>query len=214
MNIYEKLQEMRVELQNMDLKKSGQNKFAGYTYYQLSDVLPYINQLMQKHKVTSIVSFEPEKAILTLINTEKPDESIQFVSPMASASLKGAHEIQNLGAVETYQRRYLYMTAFEIVEADVLDATQGKEPPAQQRPVQQKTRTAQKKDAKKTENPNLSAASKERINAALKEYTNMMDVKMSEAVNSLEKESGVKLAEATEDDVERIIGTIDSWFPF
>ena len=51
---------------------------------------------------------------------------------MASAQLKGVHEIQNLGAVETYQRRYLYMVAFEIVEADVLDAVQGKEPVQQQ----------------------------------------------------------------------------------
>jgi hypothetical protein len=43
-------------------------------------------------------------------------------SPMATASLKGAHEIQNLGAVETYQRRYLWMTAMELVENDPIDS--------------------------------------------------------------------------------------------
>jgi hypothetical protein len=48
---------------------------------------------------------------------------------MADANLKGAHPIQNLGAVETYTRRYLWVTAMEIVEHDVLDATTGGDRP-------------------------------------------------------------------------------------
>jgi hypothetical protein len=44
---------------------------------------------------------------------------------MKEANLKGCHAIQNLGAVETYTRRYLWVTALEIVEHDVLDATTG-----------------------------------------------------------------------------------------
>lgn len=122
MNIYEKLQTMRVDLQSMNLKKSGKNKFAGYNYYELGDFLPAINQLMLDNKVTSIITFSGENALLTLINTEKTDETISFSSPMCEAVLKGAHPIQNLGAVETYSRRYLYMVAFEIVESDMLDA--------------------------------------------------------------------------------------------
>jgi hypothetical protein len=43
---------------------------------------------------------------------------------MAEANLKGTHPIQNLGAVETYSRRYLYVTALEIVEHDALDSSQ------------------------------------------------------------------------------------------
>ena len=45
---------------------------------------------------------------------------------MSELTLKGAHPIQNLGAIETYKRRYLYLTAYEIVESDYLDAIQGK----------------------------------------------------------------------------------------
>jgi hypothetical protein len=48
---------------------------------------------------------------------------------MGSAALKGCHEVQNVGAVETYQRRYLWVTAMEIVEHDALDATTGAEKP-------------------------------------------------------------------------------------
>jgi hypothetical protein len=42
---------------------------------------------------------------------------------MAEANLKGCHPIQNLGAVETYTRRYLWVTAMEIVEHDALDSS-------------------------------------------------------------------------------------------
>lgn len=139
MNIYEKLQTVRVALQAKNIKKSGKNTYSNYNYYELADFLPEIMQLMAEHKMTSVVAFTKEQATLTLIDTEKPDAHIVFTSPMAGANLKAAHEIQNLGAVETYQRRYLYMTAFEIVEADILDVSQGKAQPApasQAQPVQ------------------------------------------------------------------------------
>ena len=51
--------------------------------------------------------------------------SVVFTSPMGSAQLKGCHEVQNIGAVETYQRRYLYVSALAIVEHDALDAVTG-----------------------------------------------------------------------------------------
>ena len=53
-----------------------------------------------------------------------------FTSPMSSASLKGCHDVQNLGAVQTYLRRYLWTNAFEIVEHDALDAVMGKDEPS------------------------------------------------------------------------------------
>lgn len=126
MNVYQKLQKCRVELQEKNLKKSGNNKFAGYDYYELSDFLPTINKLMLDNNLSSIVTFT-DMARLTIINADKPEETIVFESPLAEAQLKGCHAIQNLGAVQTYLRRYLYSNAFEIVEADALDATMGKD---------------------------------------------------------------------------------------
>ena len=129
MNIYEKLQTARCELQDLKIKKSGKNAFAKYEYYELSDFLPTINNLMLKNGLCSQVSFLDETAILRIIDSEKPEDSIDFHSPMSTADLKGCHAVQNLGAVETYQRRYLYMLAFEIVEQDVLDQQTGAEKP-------------------------------------------------------------------------------------
>ena len=127
MNVFEKLQSARVELQECEIKKSGSNKFSGYDYFELGDILPHINILMNKYKLCSSISYGTDIATLTITNSEKLEEKIIFTSPMAQATLKGCHDIQNLGAVQSYLRRYLYLTAFEIVEADVLDATTGKE---------------------------------------------------------------------------------------
>lgn len=122
MNIYHKLQKCRAELGMMEIKESGNNKFAGYQYMELGDVLPHIVQLCELHGICTVVSFD-EKATLTIFNSDKPEEVIIFTSPMSTAELKGCHPIQNLGAVETYLRRYLYTTAFEISEHDALDST-------------------------------------------------------------------------------------------
>lgn len=129
MSVYKKLMMSRIDLQGTKLKKSGLNKFAGYSYFELGDFLPEIQSIFHKHGLCGVVSYTAEVASLTITDVED-NSSIVITSPMAEANLKGTHPIQNLGAVETYQRRYLWMTAMEIVEHDILDATSGSEAPA------------------------------------------------------------------------------------
>jgi hypothetical protein len=72
----------------------------------------------------SVISFGKEIATMKLIDIDKPNDFIEITSPMSSAALKGVHEIQNLGAVQTYLRRYLWVAALEIVEHDALDSSE------------------------------------------------------------------------------------------
>jgi hypothetical protein len=67
-----------------------------------------------------VVSFNESLATLTLTDIES-STSLQITSPMGSANLKGCHVVQNIGAVETYQRRYLWVALMEIVEHDAVD---------------------------------------------------------------------------------------------
>lgn len=120
MTVFEKLNEARLRFQNAGVKKSGHNKFAGYTYYELADILPFINQIANELKFCCVVNFTPELATLDFCDLEG-DGRIQFTSPMAEAQLKGCQPVQNLGGAETYLKRYLYQNCFEIVEADILD---------------------------------------------------------------------------------------------
>jgi hypothetical protein len=120
--VHKKLMAARIMLQNAPLKKSGHNKFAGYSYFELGDFIPTINQIFNEVGLCGVVSYDTEIASLTITDTDD-GTSIIITSPMAEANLKGCHPIQNLGAVETYTRRYLWVTAMEIVEHDALDSS-------------------------------------------------------------------------------------------
>jgi hypothetical protein len=121
MSVYKKLQTVAVELQKTEIKKSGENKFAGFKYFELGDFLPTVNELFLTHGLAGYCSFDKELATLTIVDTEKGDK-VEVTSPMVQIAMKGANEIQSLGAVQTYSRRYLYLAALGIVENDVVDS--------------------------------------------------------------------------------------------
>lgn len=127
MSVYKKLMEARLQMQDIELKKSGVNTYAGYVYFVLGDFLPEAQRIFRDLGLCGVVRFTKDEASLEIIDADNPSaERITITSPMGTAALKGCHEVQNIGAVETYQRRYLWMAAYEIVEDDPLDATQDK----------------------------------------------------------------------------------------
>jgi hypothetical protein len=134
MNVYQRLNAARKKFHELKLTKTGENTFAKYKYFELGDFLIPGLQVFEEVGLCATVSFPNGMATMTVRNVEKPDEVIVFESPMGSAALKGCHEVQNIGAVETYQRRYLWVAALEIVEHDALDATTGRDEPAKTAP--------------------------------------------------------------------------------
>ena len=131
---------IRVKLQNAKLKKSGKNKFAGFDYFELADFLPKLNELMQEEGINDLFTIEDGKATLTLIKEEEGQEvqtqvySIPFILFETPVNLKqdtktgeireikSMQDIQYLGALNTYYKRYLYLNAFGITDGDVIDA--------------------------------------------------------------------------------------------
>jgi hypothetical protein len=147
MKVYKKLSDARIKLQGTELTKSGHNKFAGYKYFELGDFLPAVQSIFNKVGLVDAISFTEDLATMVVYDVED-GSSVTFTSPMGSANLKGCHEVQNIGAVETYQRRYLYVTALSIVEHDALDAVTGSAP------VEPKKVEVKKPDVKKDAEPN------------------------------------------------------------
>lgn len=124
MNVLKKLIDSRVALQHKSLNKSGHNSHVGYKYFELADFLPSVQQIFQEKGLVDVISFTETLATMIIFDIED-GSSVTFTSPMGSANLRGCHEVQNIGAVSSYQRRYLYTTALAIVENDVLDAVTG-----------------------------------------------------------------------------------------
>ena len=127
MGLYEKLGKAKFKFHHTEIKKTGYNSFAKYNYMQLVDITNPIIECLHEFGLVSFVSFTETLATLTIVDTET-DNQMQVTSPMSSASLKGCHAVQNLGAVQTYIRRYLYSALFDIVEGDAIDGSEPLKP--------------------------------------------------------------------------------------
>lgn len=141
-NLNESIIEIRCELQAKNLKKSGKNKFAGFDYFELSDFLPTLNELMRKYKINDVFTIKDGIASLTLIlGEEKQEYTMPFVifdTPLAFKKDKNGNyvkdkngdyiqvpsmqDIQYLGALNTYYKRYLYLNAFGITDGEIIDS--------------------------------------------------------------------------------------------
>ena len=136
----EAIASIRVKLQKADLRKTGKNKFAGFEYFELADFLPTLNELMEKEGVNDLFTIEENKAILTLIKGEEKQSYmipfIMFETPLNIKGAKSMQDIQYLGALNTYYKRYLYLNAFGITDGDVIDALDVEGNGAKKAPVQ------------------------------------------------------------------------------
>jgi len=123
-NVYSKLNQARIKMQECGIKQNGCNDFAKYKYFELFDILPASNKICAELNVTIYTQFDKDTAHLFFVDAESTgDGVIEFTLPMSTANLKGCHEVQNLGAVQTYLKRYLYQNCYELSEGDILDKT-------------------------------------------------------------------------------------------
>ena len=140
MSLNEAIIKIRVELQKSKIKKSGQNKRKikegnqwkdkiMFEYYELSDFLPKLNELMLSEGVNDVYTIQGDVVKLTLIKGEEeqryemPFE--RFDTPTNTKAdgtvVKSMQDIQYLGALNTYYKRYLYLNAFGITDGEVID---------------------------------------------------------------------------------------------
>lgn len=122
-SVYKKLQAVRAEIVREGTKKSGSNTFSNYTYFELDDFLPNATLKFAQHGLCPVLNFpNREIAVLRIYDADAEEEKyIEFTAPMGTATLKACHDAQNLGAAETYARRYLYIAALELAEHDALE---------------------------------------------------------------------------------------------
>ncbi|MGL5965154.1 MAG: ERF family protein [Fusobacteriaceae bacterium] len=120
LNLRARLAKARVELQKKNLKMTGENKFSKYKYFQLTDFLAEINEINADLGLLTFFTFDIQEAVLEILDCDS-DEKIMFRIPSCSVEMKGAMAIQMLGAQQTYLRRYLFLVAYEISEADLVE---------------------------------------------------------------------------------------------
>lgn len=128
MSLNESIIKIRVELQKSKLQKSGKNKFAfaNFEYFELSDFLPTLNELMLNEGMNDHLIISNDYAELTLIKGEERQTYTMpfymFDVPPSNNNKPMMQQIQYLGALNTYYKRYLYLNAFGITDGEVIDA--------------------------------------------------------------------------------------------
>lgn len=167
-NLNESIIQIRVDLQNSKIKKSGKNKYAGFDYYELADFLPKLNELMLKYGVNDKFTIEEEKATLTLIKGDesqvynipferfetplvyKKDKNGSFIKDKNGELIQipSMQDIQYLGALNTYYKRYLYLNAFGITDGEVIDSMDNNEIQSRKSNTKAKAKEPQEEVAK------------------------------------------------------------------
>lgn len=156
MNVWSKLLAVRNEFYAAGAKKTGRNLHAEFMYFELGDIVPVAAPIFAKYNLLLMPTFENGNAEAVVINTEKPDERINFSIPLQFIAEPGKfrmNEVQGVGAAVTYYRRYLYMIVLDLVEADSFDGesntTEAEDAPAPA-PKKKPATTEQRQEIKKT----------------------------------------------------------------
>lgn len=117
-NLRQKLQEARILLKDEKLTKSGSNTFLKTKYYTLGDIQTAVTKVCDKVGICPVITFTLDMATMTIYDFDS-DETLTFTSPMVQLSNDPKKSlIQELGGLETYERRFLYLTIFEITEEE------------------------------------------------------------------------------------------------
>ena len=129
MNVYQKLLKARATFLGSEVTKSGKNMQLAFKYFELDDIVPIATKIFDEIGLISLVSFEENRAIMCILNTDNPDETVSFSAPfiplepiVSNTGKKATNEMQALGSSITYMRRYLYMIALDICEPDEIDS--------------------------------------------------------------------------------------------
>lgn len=120
MNIHEKLLQIQHELK---APKNQRNSFGNYNYRSCEDILEGVKPLLLKHSLSMVISDDIVligdrfyvKAVVTLYNTEAPEEKL-VSSALAREQLqkKGCYEPQITGGASSYARKYALNGMFAI----------------------------------------------------------------------------------------------------
>lgn len=119
--VMKKLSLARKMLKDLDLKKSGHNKYSGFHYFELSDFLTEINEINNIVGLVTVFEMKKDECNLKVYDVED-GSYLTFNIDRVDAEMSKAQKVQVLGATQTYMRRYCYLSAYEISECDTVDS--------------------------------------------------------------------------------------------
>ena len=108
-----------------DIKESGRNNYQKFSYLETKDIFPIIRTICDKFKLKTQFDRDMwnDNPVMKLTITDQEDNtSEKFIVniPEINTNDPGKY-MQDVGRVQTYAMRYLYIQAFEIAVPDEID---------------------------------------------------------------------------------------------
>ena len=129
MNLYQKVAKIKGEMSSMKFTKTGKNSFTKFNYFQLDDFEPTLEKLCSQYGIVTYFMFALDVARMVVVDADDPTQKIEVDSPVDVSFGKTSSKMQDIGAMQTYARRYLFMSFFGITESDFLDEVAGMDTP-------------------------------------------------------------------------------------
>lgn len=141
MNITEKLLEARKMIKETSIKKEGRNTFSKYDYFTPSQVSELVNDVCQELNIITLFSLEKDEfglyGHLSIADTEgKENQRLDFQMRTEMPSITATNMTQQMGGCETYTKRYMLMSAFDITDNNLDFDSQDNRPKAPPSPPQ------------------------------------------------------------------------------
>ena len=120
-NLTEKLLQARKMIKETSLKKEGTNKFSNYDYFTPTQVSHLVDTVCQELKMLPIFSLKKDEfglyGSLTLGDIDKPaGEGITVQMRTEMPQITATNMTQQMGGCETYTKRYMLMSLFDICD--------------------------------------------------------------------------------------------------
>ena len=125
--LYKNLQEAREQFKECGIKKTGQNNFQNYSYFELNEIVDLAITILKKNNLSTKTGFGKKPYYMELIDTETgygekfesdvPDWTYNDIGKDSTHNKM----LQGVGKKESYLRRYLYMQILDVHDTDAVE---------------------------------------------------------------------------------------------
>lgn len=120
MTIEDKLLQARKLIKETSLKKEGKNQFSNYDYFTPTQVSHLVDTVCQELKLLPVFSLKKDEyglyGSLALVDVETPEQSRTIQMRTEMPSITATNMTQQMGGCETYTKRYMLMSLFDICD--------------------------------------------------------------------------------------------------
>jgi len=137
-NVLSKLATARVFIKSHPVKKDGRNDFSKYDYFTPEIVSKLVNDACVEANIICVFNLKQDTiGYYGEVITTDLDSGEQLVTEMRTAKpeIKATNETQQMGGMNTYAKRYAFMSLFDIEDNTIDFDSQDNSKPASKAPA-------------------------------------------------------------------------------